>query len=112
MYRTFCIFAETETERNREEVPGMLKTRTKWFCLGLLNVSLMLAACGPSAEELQARDDARAAALAAEALADNLEAELANLPGDIAAAQEEIVMLEAELAELQEEYYALGGGSR
>ena len=90
----------------------MLKTRTKWFCLGLLSVSLLLAACGPSAEELQARDDARAAALAAEALADNLEAELEQLPGDIAEAQEEIAALEAELAELQEEYYALGGGSR
>ncbi|OPL19765.1 MAG: hypothetical protein AVO35_01965 [Candidatus Aegiribacteria sp. MLS_C] len=90
----------------------MLKTRTMRFCLGLLSVSLLLAACGPSAEELRARDDARAAALAAEAQADALEAELASLPGDIAAAQEEVAALEAELAELQQEYYALGGASR
>jgi len=90
----------------------MLKTRTKWFCLGLLSVSLLLAACGPSAAELQARDDARAAALAAEALADNLEEELASLPGEIADAQEQVAALEAELAELQAEYHALGGGSR
>ncbi len=90
----------------------MLKTRTTWFCLGLLSVSLLLTACGPSAEELQARDDARAAALAAEARADNLEQELESLPGEIADAQEEIAALEAELAELQAEYESLGGGSR
>ncbi|MEN8209932.1 MAG: hypothetical protein ABFR50_11855 [Candidatus Fermentibacteria bacterium] len=90
----------------------MLKTRTKWFCLGLLTVSLLLAACGPSAEELQARDDARVAALAAEARADGLEEELATLPGHIADELAQIALLEAELAELQQEYYALGGGSR
>ncbi len=90
----------------------MLKTRTTWFCLGLLTVSLVLAACGPSAEQLQARDDARAAALAAEAQADNLQAELDNLPGQIADAQDQIAALEAELAELQQEYYSLGGSSR
>jgi Skp family chaperone for outer membrane proteins len=112
MYAYFCIFAITLTERNREEVPGMLKTRTQWFCLGLLSVSLLLAACGPSAAEISARDEARSAALATEALADNLEADLQNLPGEIADAQEEIVALEAELAELQAEYYALGGASR
>ncbi len=89
----------------------MLKTRTKWFCLGLLSLSLLFAACGPSAEELQARDDARAAALAAEARADGLEAELVSLPGEIAAKQEQVIALEAELAELQQEYYALGGGT-
>jgi Skp family chaperone for outer membrane proteins len=90
----------------------MLKTRTMRFCLGLLSVSLLLAACGPSAAEIRARDDARSAALAAEALADNLEADLANLPGEIADAQVEIAALEAELAELQAEYYSLGGDSR
>jgi len=90
----------------------MLKTRTKWFCLGLLSVSLLLAACGPSAAELQARDDARAAALAAEARADGLEEELETLPGLIAAGLEQIVVLEAELAELQLEYQSLGGTSR
>ncbi len=90
----------------------MLKTRTKWFFLGLLSVSLLMAACGPSAAELQARDDARAAALAAEARADGLEEELATLPGHIAGKLEQIVVLEAELAELQLEYQALGGGSR
>ncbi|MCK4806426.1 MAG: hypothetical protein KAT09_02205 [Candidatus Aegiribacteria sp.] len=90
----------------------MLKTRTKWFCLGLLSVSLLMAACGPSAAELQARDDARSAALAAEVRADGLEEELVNLPGEITAKQEQVAALEAELAELQQEYYALGGGSR
>jgi chromosome segregation ATPase len=83
-----------------------------WFCLGLLSVSLLLAACGPSAAEIQARDDARAAALAAEALADEYESDLANLPGMIAEAQDQIAALEAELAELQQEYYALGGSAR
>jgi chromosome segregation ATPase len=90
----------------------MLKARTKWFCLGLLSVSLLFAACGPSAAELQARDDARAAALAAEARADGLEEELVTLPGHIADEQEQIVALEAELSELQQEYQSLGGGSR
>lgn len=90
----------------------MLKTRTKWLCLGLLSVSLLMAACGPSAAQLQARDDARAAALAAEARADGLEEELASLPGEIAAKQVQVADLEVELAELQQEYYALGGGSR
>jgi Skp family chaperone for outer membrane proteins len=90
----------------------MLKTRTQWFCLGLLTVSLLMAACGPSAAELQARDDARSAALAAEARADALEEELASLPGEIAQKQEQVVALEAELAELQLEYQALGGSSR
>jgi len=90
----------------------MLKARTKWFCLGLLTVSLLMAACGPSAAELRARDDARSAALAAEARADGLEEELATLPGHIADELEQIVALEAELAELQQEYHALGGANR
>ncbi len=90
----------------------MLKSRTKLFLLGLLTVSLLLAACGPSAAELRARDDARAAALAAEAKADGLEEELATLPGHIVEELEEIVALEAELAELTQEYYSLGGGRR
>ncbi len=90
----------------------MLKTRTGLFCLGLLSVTLLFAACGPSAEEIQARDEAREAALAAEARADALEAELASLPGEIAELEAEVAALEAELAELQEEYYALGGTSR
>jgi len=90
----------------------MLKTRTKWFCLGLLSVSLLFAACGPTAAELQARDDARTAALAAEARADGLDEELATLPGHIADEQGQIAALETELAELQQEYQSLGGGSR
>ena len=77
----------------------MLKARTKWFFLGLLTVSLLMAACGPSAAELQARDDARIAALAAEARADGLEEELTTLPGHIADGYVTIAALEAELAE-------------
>ncbi len=90
----------------------MLKRRTLWFCLGILSLCLLFAACGPSAEQLAARDSARAAALAADARADNLEAELASLPGEIAEKEAQVVVLEMELAELQAEYYALGGGSR
>ena len=87
----------------------MLKNRTVWFVLGLLSVSLLLTACGPSAEQLAARDPARSAALAAEAMVANLEADLANLPGEIAEQEAQVASLEAELAELQAEYYALGG---
>ena len=90
----------------------MIKSRTLWFCLGILILSLVFTACGPSAEQLAARDSARAAALAAEARADNLEAELASLPGDIAGLEAQVLALELELSELQAEYYALGGGSR
>ena len=87
----------------------MLKNRTVWFFLGLLSVSLLLTACGPSAEQLAARDSARSAALAAEAMADNLADDLENLPGEIVEKQARVAALEAELAELQAEYFALGG---
>jgi hypothetical protein len=87
----------------------MLKNRTVWFILGLLSVSLLLTACGPSAAQLAARDSARSAALAAEAMADNLADDLANLPGEIVEKEAQVTALEAELAELQAEYFSLGG---
>jgi len=90
----------------------MLKTRTLWFCLAILTVSLLLSACGPSAAQLRARDEARAAALAAEARIQSLENEFETLTNEIPEKEALIVELEAELAELQVEYEALGGGSR
>ncbi len=50
----------------------MLKTRTSLFFIALLAMVLLVAACGPSEEQLRARDAARAAALAAEARAVSL----------------------------------------
>ena len=90
----------------------MLKTRTVWFGLVLLTVSLLLTACGPSEEQLRARDEARAAALAAEARLEFLQSEYERLQVDIPEKEALIVELEAELAELQAEYEALGGGAR
>jgi predicted RNase H-like nuclease (RuvC/YqgF family) len=90
----------------------MFKTRTVRFCLVLLTASLILTACGPSEEQLRARDEARAAALAAEARVQSLMTEFETLTNEIPEKEALIVQLEAELAELQAEYEALGGGSR
>ena len=90
----------------------MFKTRTIRFCLVLLAASLVLTACGPSAEQIRARDEARAAALAAEARIQSLMNEFETLTNEIPQKEALIVELEAELAELQAEYEALGGGSR
>ncbi len=90
----------------------MVKARTALFCLVLLSMALMLVACGPSEEQLRARDEARSAALAAEERADNLEQEYEDLNEEIPELQAEVAALEQELAELQAEYEALGGGRR
>jgi len=90
----------------------MVKARTALFCLVLLSMALMLTACGPSEEQLRARDEARSAALAAEERADNLEQEYEDLTTEIPELEAEVEALQAELAELQAEYEALGGGSR
>jgi uncharacterized coiled-coil DUF342 family protein len=90
----------------------MFKSRTVRFCLVLLAASLILSACGPSAEQIRARDEARAAALAAEARVQSLMNEFDTLTNEIPEKEALIVELEAELAELQAEYAALGGGSR
>jgi uncharacterized protein YlxW (UPF0749 family) len=90
----------------------MVKARTALFCLVLLSMALMLVACGPSEEQLRARDEARSAALAAEQRADNLEQEYEDLTAEIPELESEVEALQAELAELQAEYEALGGGSR
>ncbi len=90
----------------------MFKTRTLWFCLVLLTAALLLSACGPSEAQLRARDEARAAALAAEARVLSLQNEFETLTDEIPQKEALILELEAELAELQVEYEALGGGSR
>lgn len=90
----------------------MFKTRTLWFCLVLLTAALLLSACGPSEAQLRARDEARAAALAAEARVMSLQNEFERLTDEIPQKEALILELEAELAELQTEYEALGGGSR
>ncbi|MBN1435107.1 hypothetical protein JW921_10125 [Candidatus Fermentibacterales bacterium] len=90
----------------------MLKTRMVWLCLAFISFALLASACGPSEEMIRARDDARAAALAAEQRADAIEAEYYQLLEDIPELEAEIEALQAELAELQAEYESLGGGSR
>jgi peptidoglycan hydrolase CwlO-like protein len=90
----------------------MIKARTLMFCLVLLAAILLLSACGPSERQLRARDEARAAALAAEARVQSLQNEFETLTNEIPEKEALIVELEAELAELQAEYEALGGGSR
>jgi peptidoglycan hydrolase CwlO-like protein len=90
----------------------MFKTRTFRFCLVLLTASLVLTACGPSAEQIRARDEARAAALAAEARIQSLMNEFETLTNEIPEKEALIIELEAELAELQAEYEALGGTTR
>jgi len=90
----------------------MFKTRTVMFCLVLLTASLVLTACGPSAEQIRARDEARAAALAAEARIQSLMNEYETLNREIPEKEALISDLEAELAELQAEYQALGGTTR
>ena len=90
----------------------MLRTRTATFFLALLAMILLVAACGPSEEQLNARDNARAAALAAEARAVSLENEFGSLNEEIPQLEAQIVQLQAEKAELQAEYEALGGTGR
>ncbi|HOP26419.1 MAG TPA: hypothetical protein PLM22_00855 [Candidatus Sabulitectum sp.] len=90
----------------------MLRKRTSVFFLALLAMILLVAACGPSAEQIRARDEARAAALAAEARAVSLENEYADLNEEIPQLEAEIAALEVEKAELQAEYEALGGTGR
>jgi hypothetical protein len=87
----------------------MLRTRTIWFCLVVLSVALLLSACGPSEAQIRARDEARSAALAAEARAASLEAEYADLTVAIPQKEAQVQTLQQELAELQAEYQALGG---
>ncbi len=87
----------------------MLRTRAIWFCLVVLSLAVLLTACGPSQEQIRARDEARAAALAAEARAASLEAEYYELQEEIPQKEAQVVELQQELAELQAEYEALGG---
>ncbi len=90
----------------------MLKSRTSMFFIALLAMVLLVAACGPSEEQLRARDTARAAALAAEARAISLENEFGSLNEEIPQLEAQIVQLQAEKAELQAEYESLGGTGR
>jgi peptidoglycan hydrolase CwlO-like protein len=87
----------------------MLRTRTIWLCLVVLTAAMLLSACGPSQEQIRARDDARAAALAAEARVVSLEAEYNSLQTAIPQKQAQITQLQQQLAELQAEYESLGG---
>jgi len=87
----------------------MLRTRTIWFCLVVLSVALLLSACGPSEAQIRARDEARSAALAAEARAASLEAEYADLTVAIPQKEAQVQTLQQQLSELQAEYQALGG---
>jgi peptidoglycan hydrolase CwlO-like protein len=87
----------------------MLRTRAIWFILAVLTAAMLLSACGPSQEQIRARDEARAAALAAEAKVASLEAEYNSLQTSIPAKQAQVVELQQELAELQAEYESLGG---
>ncbi|MBD3368788.1 hypothetical protein GF402_00305 [Candidatus Fermentibacteria bacterium] len=88
----------------------MIKAGTVWVCLALIGGLLLFTACGPSQEQLRARDEARSAALAAEQRLANLQEEYEELQDSIPELQARIEELEAELAELQAEYEALGGG--
>ncbi|MCK5786632.1 MAG: hypothetical protein KAH54_08760 [Candidatus Sabulitectum sp.] len=90
----------------------MLKTRTAVFFIALLAMILLVAACGPSEEQLRARDSARAAALASEARATSLENEYGDLNEEIPQLEAQIVLLQVEKAELQAEYESLGGTGR
>lgn len=87
----------------------MLRSRMVWLCLVTLAAGMLLAACGPSQEQIRARDEARAAALAAEARAASLEAEYNQLTQSIPQKEAQVTQLQAELAALQAEYEALGG---
>ena len=81
-------------------------------CLVILAVSLLLVACGPSQEQIRARDNARAAALAAEARVVSLQNEYEQLNEEIPQLEQQIPLLEQEKAELQAEYESLGGTGR
>lgn len=87
----------------------MRRSRMVWLCLAMLVTALVVSACGPSQEQIRARDDARAAALAAEARAASLEAEYNRLLEQIPQKEAQIRQLQQTLAELQAEYQALGG---
>jgi uncharacterized protein HemX len=87
----------------------MLRARAIWFCLFVLGGALLLTACGPSQEMIRARDEARAAALAAESRAASLEAEFNQLTESIPQKEAQVQQLQQTLAELQAEYEALGG---
>ena len=90
----------------------MLRNRASVFFLALLAMILLATACGPSQAQLRARDEARAAALAAEARAVSLENEYASLNEEIPALEAQIAALQAEKAELEAEYQSLGGTGR
>jgi len=87
----------------------MLRTRTIWFCLAILTVAMLLSACGPSQEQIRARDEARAAALAAEARVASLQSEISTLQTTIPQKEQQVTQLQQQLAELQAEYESLGG---
>ncbi|MFO7626460.1 MAG: hypothetical protein R6V62_04310 [Candidatus Fermentibacteraceae bacterium] len=86
--------------------------RTRSICLVILAVSLLLTACGPSQEQIRARDNARSAALAAEARVVSLQNEYEQLNQQIPQLEQQIPQLEQEKAELQAEYESLGGTGR
>lgn len=111
MYSRFHSY-ETHSGITKEEVSEMINKRTSMFFLALLAMILLVAACGPSEEQLRARDEARAAVLAAEARAVSLENEFASLPTEIAQLEAQIVQLQAEKNQLQAEYESLGGTGR
>lgn len=87
----------------------MRMSRMVRLCLAMVVAALLVSACGPSQEQIRARDDARAAALAAEARAASLEAEYNRLLEQIPQKEAQIEQLQQTLAELQAEYQALGG---
>jgi len=97
-------------KRKWKEVSGMVRTRS--ICLVILAVSLLLTACGPSQEQIRARDNARSAALAAEARVVSLQNEYEQLNQQIPQLEQQIPQLEQEKAELQAEYESLGGTGR
>jgi|WetSurMetagenome_2_1015567.scaffolds.fasta_scaffold00936_10 uncharacterized protein HemX len=88
----------------------MIRNRTIWLCLVILTGVMLFTACGPSQEQIRARDEARAAALASEARAASLQAEYTQLQTSIPQKEAQVQQLQQELAALQAEYESLGGG--